>query len=223
MNMFGMTWEEIFALLLPGGAAQRAGGWYVHGLSLRGVLVSSRDRFFKEMRLRWEWLRGISLDEFCWPGFFPVGSRVRADCAEPLSERLIGCGRCSLRDYAWGAASSESHRGSQIPPGGQPARALPRTLAGARMYRPPGRSGAEATRTPPHYPQQSCGSYAAGRAAGHRGAHSVRADRPAQHACSVRAAGSVRGPQRPAVAARASGPHHTRDAPARPEELWPGA
>jgi hypothetical protein len=97
MNMFGMTWEEIFALLLPGGAARRAGGWYVHGLSLRGVLVSSRDRFFKEMRLRWEWLRGISLDEFCWPGFFPVGSRVRTDCAEPLSERLIGCGRCSLR------------------------------------------------------------------------------------------------------------------------------
>src|SRR3981081_536319 len=88
---------KMTGLVLPGGAARRAGGWYVHGLSLRGVLVSSRDRFFKEVRLRWEGLRGASLGEFWWPGFFPVGSQVWMVCAEAMHERLNECGDCALR------------------------------------------------------------------------------------------------------------------------------
>src|SRR5260370_15052031 len=88
---------KMTGLVLPSGAARRAGGWYVHGLSLRGVLVSRRDRFFKEVRLRWEWLRVASLDEFWWPGFFPVGSQVRMDCTEAMNERLNGYGDCALR------------------------------------------------------------------------------------------------------------------------------
>src|SRR5258706_15421792 len=69
----------------------------MHELSLRRVLANSRDRFFKGVRLRWEWLRVISLDEFCWPGFFPVGSQERTDCAEAMNEHLNGCGACALR------------------------------------------------------------------------------------------------------------------------------
>jgi hypothetical protein len=53
----------MIGLVLPGGT-RRARGWYVHRLSLRRVLVSSRERFFREVRLYGEWLRVISLDEF---------------------------------------------------------------------------------------------------------------------------------------------------------------
>ena len=48
------------SLVLPGGAARRAQGWFVHRLSLRGVPVSSQDHFFKEVWLLWEWLGVLS-------------------------------------------------------------------------------------------------------------------------------------------------------------------
>src|SRR5260370_1041697 len=66
-------------LVLLGGAARRTGGWDVHRLHLRGVLVSTRDAFFREVRLRWKWLRGASLDEFWWPGVLPASPQVRTD------------------------------------------------------------------------------------------------------------------------------------------------
>src|SRR2546423_5960332 len=65
---------KMTGLVLPGGATQHAGRWFVHRLSLYGGRVSSQDRFFTEVWLPWVWLQVISLDEFWWPGVVVVAS-----------------------------------------------------------------------------------------------------------------------------------------------------
>jgi DNA-binding CsgD family transcriptional regulator len=60
----------------------------LHRLNLPGGRVSSRDRFFKEGWLRWEWLGVISLDEFWWPRLFAVAS-----LREPFLEHRQWSGR----------------------------------------------------------------------------------------------------------------------------------
>src|SRR5450755_1908744 len=88
---------KMSGLALPGAVTLRPWGWCGMRLSLCGILVSTRDHFFRKVWIHWVWLRVPSLDAFWLPGFFPGRTSGWMNGAESMNMLLNWCRDCVLK------------------------------------------------------------------------------------------------------------------------------